>query len=539
MASKRKTGNQASCQHAHIQVDVSSHASEVGFTRVPAEKRVAATTPSGRVVKVSSDGTRSRTGTNPPSEYTFPAPLVLPGDSLSIDPKEAPQSLRSFIQEGARNPLTNARNTLYVGRVSGSSSGSSSSAGQNDISQITKSWAIPCCISSRGSGNTKSPSTNAPLEPPRTEDIIEYMSAYYHPLQVKSLLPASSKPASFVPWQDDETTDKKDPRSRRKGAKVKATSESSPTYVGLHLGEGVTRIRTRPCPDDAFPRQINLNDVLDALLEAIPSDAHSAILLVDQDMYDDDDDTFCCGLAYGGSRVAVVSTARYHPALDSSHYDGTTIEAEDLEGLGVDRAHMWPGSHCQEFVRRVCEANLAEEAEDDDDEEPPKRKKAKSCKGSQGSAKGVNGTGSGSGEGLSPSEIEKTPMGAAIRAALAVPSPEDDLSGLWFSWVARTAAHELGHCFALGHCVYYACSMQGTSCLAEDIRQPPYLCPICLAKLTRATLDVAKEMDPKDFVMQRYKALLEFCGKRKDITMFAGFYAWLERRIAQLNAEGP
>ncbi|KAM7183669.1 hypothetical protein V8F20_012543 [Naviculisporaceae sp. PSN 640] len=512
------------CQHTRVQVDVSSHASDaaVNFKRVAAEKRVAATTPSGRVVGAKSDG--KHPSSHPPSAYTFPAPLVLPGDSLSIDPKEPPQSLRSFIQEGARNPLTKRRKTLYVGRVSGDS------PGPGDVtSQVTKSWTVPLCSTSKaGKRNGQPQHEDAQPKAPKTDDIIEYISAYYHPLEVKSLHSESSSPARFVEWdQDGDATTNCKPaesRSRRKGAKIKASGEKQPTYVGLQLGEGVTRVRTRPCPDGAFSRQINLNDVMDALLEAIPADAHAAILLVDQDMYDDEEDVFCCGLAYGGSRVAVVSTARYHPSLDASH-----SMDEDL----VDRGHMWPGSHCQEFVERFCEAALEGQEEEARDEEGPKRKKAKVSKG-KGSKKSVKGCGETS---LTVDKVENTPIGAAIKAALAAPGPEEDLSGLWFSRVARTAAHELGHCFCMGHCVYYACSMQGTSCLAEDMRQPPYLCPVCLAKLARAILDVHKELDVKEFVLQRYRALSKFCAKKTEIAMFAGFHAWLEGRIKEVALE--
>jgi archaemetzincin len=33
----------------------------------------------------------------------------------------------------------------------------------------------------------------------------------------------------------------------------------------------------------------------------------------------------------------------------------------------------------------------------------------------------------------------------------------------------------LGHCFGIAHCVYYACSMQGTASIIENSKQPLYL----------------------------------------------------------------
>src|ERR1700761_7578790 len=98
----------------------------------------------------------------------------------------------------------------------------------------------------------------------------------------------------------------------------------------------VVRIRTRPCPDQAFQRQLNLNDPLDACISALPGDAFSLLLLLtDQDLYEDEEDDFCCGRAYGGSRIAVVSSARYHPILDGTQ--------------NVERKHAWPASHCAAY----------------------------------------------------------------------------------------------------------------------------------------------------------------------------------------------
>lgn len=189
----------------------------------------------------------------------------------------------------------------------------------------------------------------------------------------------------------------------------------------------------------------------------------------------------CAGRAYGGSRVAVVSTARYNPSLDARQ--------------DVEREHAWPASHCDAYMRDCCET-------------PSETKKAKpDCTGS-----------------------DQTPLQAAVSAHAALPTPQTpaQLSSLWLSRVCQTASHELGHCFGMDHCVYYACVMQGTSSLAEDVRQPPYLCPVDLAKMLRAT--GANER-------RRYEALLTFCGQHEDGSAgwFKALQAWISGRLGELE----
>ena len=98
------------------------------------------------------------------------------------------------------------------------------------------------------------------------------------------------------------------------------------------------------------------------------------------------------------------------------------------------------------------------------------------------------------------------------------------LSGLWLGRDCRTASHELGHCFGIEHCVYYACIMQGSCSLAEDARLPPYLCPIDLAKILDASGITAET---------RYQALLSFCNQHADVHLFAAFAAWISAHLAR------
>lgn len=182
--------------------------------------------------------------------------------------------------------------------------------------------------------------------------------------------------------------------------------------------------------------------------------------------------------------MAVISTARYNPSLD---------DRQDVE-----REHAWPASHCDAYMRECCGA-------------PSKVKKAK----------------------LDASFSHQTPLNAAVSAHASLPTPQtpSQLSSLWLSRVCQTASHELGHCFGMDHCVYYACVMQATGSLAEDVRQPPYLCPVDLAKTLKAT--GANER-------QRYEALLTICGGLEDggAGWFRAFKAWIVGRLRELKDGG-
>ena len=128
------------------------------------------------------------------------------------------------------------------------------------------------------------------------------------------------------------------------------------------------------------------------------------------------------------------------------------------------------------------------------------------------------------------------PLELAVRAHAAlpllgtssssVPASPGALSALWLTRVCRTASHELGHCFGIDHCVYYACVMQGAASIGEDARQPPYLCPVDLAKVLIVSGATAKE---------RYKALLDFNKQHKGVQMFDAFAAWIEARLRELD----
>ncbi|KAK6858227.1 hypothetical protein PG995_005926 [Apiospora arundinis] len=463
------------CPHKTLQVEPSAYAREVGFEWQSATQRLAATTRSGRVPPLplpspSGAGSgRRRKGADDPAVAqiakdllgSFPGPLVLPTDELAWDPGYGPQSFQLWCNDETRNRPTAARKALYVTAV----------PEITDEVGFMREWVRP-----QGPGVS---STYPELGTPDLDDYVAYLGAFYHGFIVK---PFPQK-LRFVSWEQ-----------KNNSSKVQ--------YVGLAAEDGTcTRIRARKGPDGVFSRQLNLADVLDAQMSMLPKDAYAMVLLVDHDLYEDEDDDFCCGRAYGLNRVCVVSTARYHPILD--------------EGAKLDLDHVWPASHCKAFVNAQCaEADVH--------------------RGTRAVAVAA-----------------KAPMRAAIQAASQVKHKEEEedaaavayLRTLWFSRLVRTVSHELGHNLYLDHCVYYACMMQSTTGMAEDLRQPPYLCAVCLAKIAhKAAVELkggsSENAAVKDaYVLERYKALAQVCERWKEVGLFAGFQAWLEARIGLMQKE--
>ncbi|KAL4796066.1 hypothetical protein BDV19DRAFT_378325 [Aspergillus venezuelensis] len=186
----------------------------------------------------------------------FPAPLVLPGDGLAIDP-DMPQDSQKWL--GVRNQVTSRRRTVYL-----------AAPGVLEGMEMS-SWSIPQRIDAGWEQVPK----------PKISDILEYTAAFYHGFPVK---------------------------------KLQFPEQGRPEYT-----EAMYTVRTRPCPDGIFSHQLNLEDLLTAAMAMLPSDAYALCLLVDHDLFESEDDELVCGRAYGGRRVAVVLKARYNPLLDDYH----------------------------------------------------------------------------------------------------------------------------------------------------------------------------------------------------------------------------
>ncbi|KAH6638427.1 hypothetical protein C7974DRAFT_451809 [Boeremia exigua] len=434
-------------KHVYLQLEPSPFAELAGYEQPGAKERAAAGTISGKAPRTQP----SR------SEMLFPSPLVLPHDDLNYDPDCLPQDCKKWQSMKTRNKMTNLkRKILYISRV----------PEMSEETNFMRSWTR-LCMGGRNATEMTSPDA---------ELFVEYLKAFYHGMDVRVL----PQQLSWKLWD-------KSSRPYRRA--------NLPKFVGLaDENNSMTRVRVRSVPDKAFAAQLNLDDILDTGIEILPADAYALLLLVDHDIYENEDDDFCCGRAYGGSRVAVVQTARYSPMLDAAE--------------GIDRDHMWPMSHCKTFVDDLCA--VEEVVAKAPTKEQRKMSKESAIRAAVDAASGFAGNGAG----------------------------ERDVQALWLARLARTVSHELGHCFGIAHCVYYACNMQGTAGMKEDVRQPPYLCPVCEAKVGHAIVEELlsdQALEKETWVSQRCVVISDFCQKLETegltTAMWKGLDAWLSDRI--------
>ena len=81
-----------------------------------------------------------------------------------------------------------------------------------------------------------------------------------------------------------------------------AAKKSSPTlWLNTPKASSCIGLLSRATPKGNFTHQLNLNDLLDAAIDILPDDAYALLMMVEHDMFEDEDDDFVCGRAYGGS----------------------------------------------------------------------------------------------------------------------------------------------------------------------------------------------------------------------------------------------
>jgi archaemetzincin len=67
--------------------------------------------------------------------------------------------------------------------------------------------------------------------------------------------------------------------------------------LNTHTSSGCIGIRTRATPKGHYTHQLNFDNLLEAAIEILPADAYALIMLIEHDMFEDDDDEFVCGRA--------------------------------------------------------------------------------------------------------------------------------------------------------------------------------------------------------------------------------------------------
>ena len=296
---------------------------------------------------------------------------------------------------------------------------------------------------------------------PATDEIIAYLQAFFHGVEVRRL----PDQLSWVPWAKNsakETSNSKIPAALPREVGLKSSDEI--IRVRLRQGSSSKKSKSGLSGRKLFRYQVNQLDLLDVAEAVLPAEAYCLLLVVNHDLYEDEDDDFCCGRAFGGSRIAVVSSARYDPALD---------ELQEL-----DRDHGWPVSHCADFVAQACEGHVT----------GPTSRKRRNTEGP--------GLTQGALHGAVKSQLDST----------------FDTRTTYLLRVCRSASHEIGHCFGIDHCMYYACVMQGTCSLPEDNRQPPYLCPVCEAKVGHAVTK-GRANSVAGWKLSRHEATLKICNR--------------------------
>ncbi|KAB8299981.1 hypothetical protein EYC80_000223 [Monilinia laxa] len=482
--SPKKPSPSVVCSHPCLLIK--PHPSQSQFSRVSPSRRAAATTSSSTQKTAITDTILHEFASDLDCASTFPGPLVLEGDDLAIDPKQGGQTFGSWEKGKHRNLVPEAYETRDSGKRKRGARRMIYVMGPPEIDGegvegFMRGWDE--CEAESGSKKGKG-SKNMWKEEnwemsDWMSDIISYLQAFYHGLPVKRL---DSSLLHFTPWEDTSPQTSK--------CKFKSTSRKKfPTYIFLRTSTFKTGIRFRSTPYSPFKHQLNLSDLLDLAIDILPEDAYALLMLVNHDLYEDDDDEFICGRAYGGSRVAVVSTARYNPVLD--------------ELQNVQRVHAWPGSHCAEYADGFC-----------------RDRSKKDGKRTRAEADGEYAM-----EG-SPLALAVTQQNTLLSLSSSPDISSNILPGLYLSRICRTASHELGHCFGIDHCIYYACCMQGSASIIEDSRQPPYLCPVDLAKVICATGADVEE---------RYEVLLKFCERHGDVHMLVAFGEWIRGRLGQIR----
>lgn len=94
---------------------------------------------------------------------------------------------------------------------------------------------------------------------------------------------------------------------------------------------------------------------------------------------------------------------------------------------------------------------------------------------------------------------------------------DDHCKAGYYAWVVAVLSGSNGISRArsllwYGSLRVFACAMQGTASMAEDLRQPPYLCPVCAKKVARAVEEGSgEEFDEEIRTGDAVEAMMKLC----------------------------
>ncbi|KAJ4279814.1 hypothetical protein BFJ63_vAg2933 [Fusarium oxysporum f. sp. narcissi] len=292
------------CGHSSTYVDCSRAAANSGFVRPSPEERTLAMAKTGRLAR----GAYLSKEDAADNEYSFPGPLVLPGDHLTEQPEEHGQSFKDWFEMEAtqqRNGIISRRNKLYVVIP----------PSMTRPSEEMRDWNKPVLPPDSPPGTERWNSTLKMFK-----QLIVYLRAFYNTMQITQY----PKKISFLPIE------------QRKRVHFVDTPQTQVIGLKTRDRRKPFEIRYRPSPDGVSKIQLNVSDLRDALMRSIPSTVHSFVMIVDHDMYEDGEGAYVTARAWTSDGVATVSIFRYNPSLD---------------GLaGIDPLHRWPASHCKANV---------------------------------------------------------------------------------------------------------------------------------------------------------------------------------------------
>ncbi|KAF5624912.1 hypothetical protein F52700_9287 [Fusarium sp. NRRL 52700] len=457
------------CDHESTSMTCSSAAVNAGFVRPSLEERTLAMSKTGRLARA------YLAKQDTINDETFPGPLALPGDYIVENPREQGQSCKDwFAMETTQKRCQeiSSQKRIYVyGPPS-----------VRRLPEAMQSWWNPVLPQGFPQGPERWTWTLK-----QYKQLIVYLRAFFMTMTVTQYPGASH--LELI--------------QGRKRVHFADTPQAS--VVGLTFrddGEAF-EIRHRPSPDGLSKMQLNASDLRTALVRIKGTSAHSMVLVINHDLYEEEEGSYITERAWVTDGVAVISTFRYNPVFD---------------GLaGIDRLHRWPASHCKAYVDARCRVL------DENKDSTTRNHLAFEASGKP------------------PGD---SALSLAIQAAnqAGQPSSLEDLSNLWFVRVLFAVSRGTARCFGMKSCTYYACLMQGVSGVRQAGEIPPYLCPVCHSKLASelALLQpVSKRGIEREeaWLGEHYAELKAFCNRWNKIPQFAAFEAWLGKRLGDRRRE--